>query len=346
MPGLTTLDRMTATTRDNRDTSLVVIVLMDVGMNIDDPDAIWLAMDVPSSRTACRFVSGAFEVHNTTADMYKAGAVTVFRGGSNSGKYNASIAELAGLVADPLGPKQPLDPFSNGVLVDAGVNSLDGAHATFGSRTWEAGKGCYVPIFPDTNHTSYSRDTFYSVMACYAYQPISPGSDTKRMRCLHNSRSNSVGYRTALRSQVARIYASGAFFSGLSEQTTMTVDMRAVVEFGPTILTEEKNLARGSVPYDPTALAIVAEAVKRLPPGVPVDQNAFGDWWRAVKGVLSTVATRFVRAAPTLSKMVAVIPDRRAQLAAQALSAVGNIASGKANRMLDSSRQKAHLPKR
>lgn len=92
-------------------------------------------MEIPSSRTSCRFVSGAFEVHNTTAEMYRSGAVTVFRGGANSGKYNASVSELEGLTTPALsGP--PLDALTSGVLVDAGVSSLNAAHATFGSKTW------------------------------------------------------------------------------------------------------------------------------------------------------------------------------------------------------------------
>jgi hypothetical protein len=76
---------------------------------------------------------------------------------------------------------------------------------------------------------------------------------------------------------------SGAYFTGLSPQTTLTVDVRWYIERCPTI--DEPSLVVLATPspvYDPIALKIYSEAVHGLPVGVPVSENPLGEWFNKV----------------------------------------------------------------
>jgi hypothetical protein len=104
----------------------------------------------------------------------------------------------------------------------------------------------------------------------------------------------------------------GSFYTGLSDQTTLTINLKVMLERMPSVQSaSEQPLVLTSsmaVPRDPFALAIYSEAIRDLPISVFVSENAFGEWFM-------DVANKVLNAAmPVLS----MIPHPIAQALAQA----------------------------
>lgn len=79
---------------------------------------------------------------------------------------------------------------------------------------------------------------------------------------------------------------SGAYFTGLSLQTTLQLNLKAIIEVCPGPTDAIATLATASPEYDPAALEFYSRICSRLPPGVPQDENPAGEFF---KQVLSTV---------------------------------------------------------
>jgi hypothetical protein len=80
----------------------------------------------------------------------------------------------------------------------------------------------------------------------------------------------------------------GAFFQGLSEETTLSISMNVFVETFPTVAEPEiLVLATPSACYDPVALQIFSNALSVLPVGVPAGFNPFGEWFTDIVSTLS-----------------------------------------------------------
>lgn len=113
-------------------------------------------------------------------------------------------------------------------------------------------------------------------------------------------------------------HMSGAFFTGLSPQTTLTVSVNWYVERFPTpdeaaILA----LAKPSANYDPIALEFYDRALCRMPVGVPVAENGFGDWFNGVVDQMSRYVTPIAK----------IIGGPIGNTVAQISEAAGNAAS-------------------
>lgn len=82
---------------------------------------------------------------------------------------------------------------------------------------------------------------------------------------------------------------TGVFFTGLSTQTTLTINLRAYIEIFPSQLGNPLTpIAQPSAPYDETALKFVSEVMKEMPPGVMLCENGLGDWLADIAGKVSS----------------------------------------------------------
>jgi hypothetical protein len=120
----------------------------------------------------------------------------------------------------------------------------------------------------------------------------------------------------------APIETTGAFFSGLSQETVLTLDIRWFTEVAPTSAnTAMLSMCSPSAHYDPRALECYTNCLLTLPPGVPVGMNEKGDFWRmAVKAAK--------KATEIASPFMAVLGPEAAALTAAAetgLTVVDNV---------------------
>jgi hypothetical protein len=85
----------------------------------------------------------------------------------------------------------------------------------------------------------------------------------------------------------------GVMVTGLNASSTLRVRLRVYVERAPGCGTVEQALAVLATPsagFDSAALKVYSEVVARMPVAVPVDMNAWGDWWKVISGLIKTVA--------------------------------------------------------
>lgn len=230
---------------------------------------------------ASRLISTGFEVVNTTSQLNKQGQVTVFR--QNQCHQNSDVLQVCAAGT-------PGTAFSSSLLRRP-PSSTAQAMLLPGSRVWAAEEGCYCvtgflgqdnpPLNPN-----YTQDV-YNIGAS-----VEDETETNNVTQLFIPEWVTTGTRQRFQAtKIMPIHMAGAIFSGVSDETTLTLFQNTYIESfpgpaEPSILV----LATPSACYDPVALEILSQAMSRLPVGVPSKMNAFGDWFMsAVESVANFV---------------------------------------------------------
>jgi hypothetical protein len=91
----------------------------------------------------------------------------------------------------------------------------------------------------------------------------------------------------------------GAYFTGLSPETVLKIDLVYIVETFPSKDSLLRRLALPSPSFDPKAFKIYGEVVSRMPIGVPVKDNFVGALIAGVSGILSAVAPDIAKSIQT-----------------------------------------------
>lgn len=270
-----------------------------------------LALDPSVFTRPYRVMYQGFEVTNTTSPLNVQGAVTVFRqpqprnGAVTS--YNLNTGTAVAPVYAPYGDVQ---------YWLAPPNSVANAMLLLGSRTWKAADGAYVNLVQrdmDLGDPTSMPVNQMIVPAGFApgtpptiglYQSGGPGSTAGTSFPFTATHSHNLG---------------GAYFTGLSASTSLTVTWVVGIESFPT--PADKNLvvmASPSPEYDPVALMLYSRALCRMPVGVMVKENGLGQWFADLVSEL----------APYASGALSAIPHPLAQ----GLSVAANIAGKAADR--------------
>lgn len=239
-----------------------------------------------------RIIYSGFEVVNTTAQIYKQGAVTVYEYG-NSYEMGASMPTTYGPGNDnfldyPL--SQPTTFFR------CPPNTLAEAKIMPGSHSWAAQDGCY-------NTAKFQSENKFQGMtrrpwAICQNNPTAPsaggyftGNSHGSFICdgsLYNLNVSSTtgpgpgdvgAYGGPM--HFSHMNTTGAYFTGLSEQTTLFVTWRVGVERLPSANKPAfLALAQPSAVFDPNALVLYNMVANVLPPGCPQGYNDAGKWFR------------------------------------------------------------------
>lgn len=228
-----------------------------------------------------RIVGQGIEVINSTAEIYKQGQVTVFRlPQPTRAPQTLSYCKDLGTAITP----QPI----SAVPVRFPPQSQAEAMILSGSRQWKASEGCYLV-------TAFSGEVNPATMVEYVQPMMSdtdPAIDPNDQTAVFfpDKSGASIVNPACLMWKGTKLYplhTSGAFFTGLSKETTLTITVNTYVETFPAPDDVLAPLARPSAEYDPEALKVFSHALNSLPVGVPADMNGFGDWFA---GVVSKVA--------------------------------------------------------
>lgn len=237
------------------------------------------ACDPGSSLDRCRLIAVAYEVTNTTADMYRQGSVTT--AALHIGPGDFKIATYKDSNETPIA-----DSFKQVWFGPTFAATRSSLISVPGSSTWAARDGVYaIPrlttgtIGAEVPHNSdravLAKDTSSSVH--WRYSKPSALVDLE----------GSIPY-------VEGVSASGflpiqSFFTGLSEQTALTVTFRTIVEYFPEFTSPLLPLASPSTPYNPAALEYYSEIARIAPYAVPVSENEAGDYFRRIAKIASTI---------------------------------------------------------
>lgn len=269
-----------------------------------------------------RIIGIGYEVTNTTADMYKQGAVTSYRMPQYTSAPGAVVVRNAG------GTQQAQMPTTRWRLPPT---STAEANLLKGTRTWDAAAGVYATAVQNStqnplltvNHTMMIMDdepmpnagAGQVLFTPYVTQQTNPSPAVSL--CVPNV-TQAIPYDT-----------TGSMFTGLSNATTLTVKVKFYVERAPTMAESSLCvLATPSAGLDHVALELYSHAVSQLPVAVTVGENGLGDWFRGVVRVLKDVAGTAV---PIISRIVpgASIPGTAVQ---QILGGMDSILSKGKNR--------------
>jgi len=236
--------------------------------------AISIGDQVSRNSQMWRVIGCAFEVHNTTPSIYKSGAVTVYRHALHK---DTEGVELRTTIATTSGVKD-MDVISGPPSSAASAKLLNGI-------TWDAADGCLVPCLLDSptnppqahiprsqaykiEHTDDSIDYFTTkTITDDIALAIADGAYTAKSTNLKPS-------------TIFPYMISGAYFTGLSAETTLTVTLRCFVEVFPMPGDPNVSIAHPSTPSDIRALQCYSEIVSMILAGYPVTDNASGDYFR------------------------------------------------------------------
>jgi hypothetical protein len=222
----------------------------------------------------CRIVGMAFEVVNTTAQLYKQGQVTCWRQPTTytQQQFNTNIATTPAFTQYRDYQVMRMPP---GTLADAQL--------LYGSRSWEAAEGAYVVSRQSGMDNPFNQPTLLPFAATTtdfdANGPFT-GSDHY---VIYTTGNGITGL--AEPTLLAPYDTSGAYFTGLSPQTTLQVNVRWLIERMPAQAeTDLVVLATPSAPYDPLALELYSQCMRDMPPGVMLSENPLGEWFANALG--------------------------------------------------------------
>lgn len=257
----------------------------NAGLNINTvytplgPDAI--AIDTATFDTQRRFVSFGYELHNTTAELYRSGSLTVYR-------VNSSINDVT---LTGTGDPDIAKYYRTWKLFNKIPHSLAEANFIPGARTWEASMGAYCVSLP------HSHNTLSSNHYCQFLIPLGvPTSGSYPV--LSSSTLKTTSY--------SPLHGAGVYSSRLpDDKQTFSLDCRIHIEEVPNPSDPIMSYTLRSPEYNQQFLKIYKMMIMSLPAGTPVRNNASGDWWRSILGVVKDVIPHVQSILPPQFKPIA-----------------------------------------
>lgn len=249
-----------------------------------------------------RLIGMAFEVHNTTSELHRQGSVVTYR------MPNVADVMQGVYTVDAMSPYE-----TDCLEYDSRLppNSLSKAMLYAGARQWKAADGCYSVSVFDADRNKLTGSIHSSRTFTQGDLPTIAGS----------FRAAITKFRidpTVKSFKPTAFHTNGAYFFGLSAETTLAITVKLIFESCPT----QENaqlvvLAQPSPDYDPIAIEIYKKVSAKLPSAVPVGMNASGDFWDTVLNIIG-------KAAPILASVIPGIGALAAPFGAMA----GTVISG------------------
>jgi hypothetical protein len=222
-----------------------------------------------------RVVAYGFEVTNTTPTMFEGGSVVYWSSPAGMQSDNGAMAWT------DVGNNSPVTVFQPPpATISEAINLV-------GSVQCAASEGAYIVgrLESTLNPASISRPVSI-LFAGNAENAVSTDYDFTN------------GLNRGTRAVYSNMSWSGAYFTGLSPETSLQVTVHTYYEQMPTMTYSPilVPLATPACCYDPTAIELYARAMCELPFGVPVGENPAGEFWKRILGILSTALPTVGRA--------------------------------------------------
>lgn len=277
-------------------------------MSVLDCGASW-------ATNAARLVGVGFEVANTTADIYKQGSVCYYSA------PNALTPGMTTSIGAASGATTPVPMYCMRGMSPPGT--FNQAVLLPGSVIREAADGAYVvPHFQSTENLLRNPSGYVAI-----WEPVGGVSSTNATgNWPTNAVSPAAGamFTKYPQQSFADIETSGAYFAGLSLQTTLTITARFYVEIVPMASNTTLAVLRKPTPADDPMVRYMYKAiVENLPPGCMLDDNAEGGWWDTILGVAKSVLPAVGAALTPIFPPAAAIGSALGGLAAMAQGSAG-----------------------
>lgn len=233
-----------------------------------------------------RIVSHAYEIHDTTASLYRSGSLTTYR--TSSPPISISLYDSA-TTTDYGVANQTL----NFWRVAEHPASLITAEMLPGTVTWDAGQGVYAVSLPEANNTFASE---YHQNVIIGYAP-NPAFDQGVYASIKTSRVATSPLRCC-----------GTMSSQfITRENTFNLDFRLVLETVPHPQDiNALSYCRRSADHNPQFLKLYKAMLNHIPIAVPVNQNSAGDWFRKIAGIVREVLPMVPSILPPMARPIAM----------------------------------------
>jgi len=251
----------------------------------------------------------SMEIENSTAPLYQQGNVIVWR----QPMPNPSDATAVTMVI----PSGSVGTVS-GLIVPDPPSTAAEAMLLAGSRQWHAKEGAMIIATPNSGEFPVLNS---QCIAAISYEDDPTGTNYSGPASVSNSVTPVV--QTFFATARTPFNQSGAFFTGLSPQTVLNINVRTWIEIFPSQLANPLTpLAQPSAPYDEVFWRIYSECIKTMPPGVMLKENGLGDWLSDVAGKIGNFVSPIAKA---VSSVASFIPHPAAQGIARVADMVGGV---------------------
>lgn len=251
-------------------------------------------------RGKARLVGAAFEIVNTTPDLYKSGAVLAYE--QPCSRENVIAYQVKKAV-----PGDPTPVTTTGILNAAWdvLPPMSPAEAMIlpGSQEWDAKAGSYSIqtmtdvdnpcTFPNSELSLWTANELtIPVVVNTAINSPDPTPPTNSFFFVprtgtatldHDHLATNINRKTPYNKK-------GVIYTGLTPQSTFTLKVNWIIE--RIISSQDQSLstlAKPSPPVDHTALALYSEIVSKIPVGVQFKDNGLGDWFLGVVDEIAEV---------------------------------------------------------
>jgi len=255
-----------------------------------------IAMPIKYASGHFRLIGAGVEAVNTTAELYKGGALTVYRAPSEP--QNGIYISPTTLATSPPATVYPVAPIT--WLSCPPSTQLEAATYT-DSRTWAAEEGAYVIV------TQSNLDNPY-LSPCPATTGVKKVLDSGTVLADQGAGTTRAAWVSYLVNTGTEFRAPntgmnlvsplpfencGMIFAGLNPNSTLQLTVRYFFERIPAT-TEPDLLSMAQVPpaFDGTALEIYSRCLGEMPVGVPVAENPLGEWFSSVVDTIASVAPK------------------------------------------------------
>lgn len=234
----------------------------------------------------CRLIAQAFETHNVTNELSVSGTCTVYR--MSQSRKACSLRFLPG---NSSLEGEPFNRWTSDVS-RCPPASLGDVLLLPNSKQWEAKYGAYsVCSFELEKENQGPSLPSPHLFVAGSFSPEQSGGDPilpgfGRNVNVDGPTQSTFGAATKPNSSDT----SGQYYSGLNGNTQITLTCFFALETFPTQENPLVTLATTPPAYDPVFFQLHKQAVDMLPPGVMVGENASGDFWQKVLGVVKQFA--------------------------------------------------------
>jgi len=262
-----------------------------------------------------RVIGIGLEIHNTTAELQRQGAIVCYRSPNTSGENT-----VATLVYD-FGVTACIPSSVPCLKLAEPPRTASQAIDMPGSLQWEAKDGAY--IVPVLNEPTIEPETTEPMMVTgqndssgKVYAPTITSTGAAKLITMEN------------RNFIMPFSLSGCFLSGLSPTTTLQVNLTYYVEVFPNKDNVLRRIAQPSPGTDANAMALYGKIIETLPVGCQVSDNFLGAFMAGV----SRIAGAAVQYLPQLGNALRTGYN----IASGAFNVAQSIQNGMDNRTTDS----------
>lgn len=239
-----------------------------------------------------RILGVGLEVHNVTPELYRGGTVTVGEIPQTAASdfplnllYRTAVEGGTGFTYQSTASQ--VRP------INGRPASLYEAMQYPGTRQWEAKDGLYMVLPLVTTENEPQASEYITPMI---YGPSSLESESGPNVSPVLICPTEPGERITSTRQIGGpmkwtpLATKFAYFTGLSPETKLTINVRVFYESFPTTADRDiLPLATPSPDLDPHALALYQHCMTHLPIGVPVGENGLGEWFAQAVSEFSDV---------------------------------------------------------